>query len=98
MKNSAFLEDESRSMAKPNPASLINSIQGLGSNHCLFVGDSMEDLIMANKATESGHKTTFCAIFGTSTHPEKKKDMFEKNQTPIILESITELPKVLNQV
>jgi len=47
IKNSVFLEDESRELAKPNPESLLRSIKGLNSSHCIFVGDSMEDLIMA---------------------------------------------------
>jgi phosphoglycolate phosphatase-like HAD superfamily hydrolase len=58
--NSTFLEDESRNIAKPNPSSLIKSIKGMGSNNSILVGDSMEDLIMAKKATEQGYKTTFC--------------------------------------
>lgn len=95
-KNSAFLEDESRDLAKPNPLPLIRSIEGLKSNHCLYVGDSMEDIIMANKASQSGKKTTFCAITGTSKNPEQKQKLFESKGAPIILDSIVYLPKILN--
>ena len=42
-KSSAFLEDESRDLAKPNPATLIRAIQSMKSKNCLYVGDSMED-------------------------------------------------------
>lgn len=94
--NCAFLEDESRSLAKPNPESLICSIKGMKSNHSLYVGDSMEDLIMAKKASETGHKTTFCGIIGTSKDPAQKLDLFEKNGAQIVLDSIELLPKVLN--
>ena len=51
LQNSMFLEDEPRELAKPNPQSLVNSIAGMNSKSCLYVGDSMEDFIMAKKAT-----------------------------------------------
>ncbi len=94
--NSAFLEDESRNIAKPNPSSLIQPIKGMGSNNSILVGDSMEDLIMAKKATEQGYKTTFCGIFGTSKNPQEKLELFENNGALLVLESINLLPKVLN--
>jgi len=98
LKNSVFLEDEPRDLAKPNPESLIRSIRGLGSSCCLYVGDSMEDYIMAKKATEEGYDTIFCAIFGTSKSPELKQSFFEQKNTPLILQSIDFLPKALNLV
>jgi phosphoglycolate phosphatase-like HAD superfamily hydrolase len=94
--NSVFLEDESRNIAKPNPSSLIQSIKGIRSNHSILVGDSMEDLIMAKKATEKGYQTTFCGIIGTSKNPHEKLELFEKNGALLVLESINLLPKVLN--
>ena len=96
VENSVFLEDEPREFAKPNPNSLLRSINGIDSSHALFVGDSMEDYIMAKKATELGNKTTFCGIFGTSKDPEQKLKFFEKNNAPVILKSIDYIPKVLN--
>jgi len=94
--NSVFLEDESRELAKPNPKSLINSIQGMNSAYSLYVGDSMEDFIMAKKTTDSGHKTVFCGIIGTSKDPQAKLELFEKNNAILVLDSIHQLPKVLN--
>ena len=94
--NSAFLEDESREMAKPNPISLIQAIKGMKSNSVVYVGDSMEDLIMAKEASEQGYRATFCGIIGTSKDPQKKLKLFEKNGAMLVLESINLLPKVLN--
>jgi len=94
--NSAFLEDESRTMAKPNPLSLIRSIKGMKTSNSIYVGDSMEDLIMAKKATEQGYQTIFCGITGTSPNPQEKLELFEKNGALMVLESINLLPKVLN--
>ncbi|HJM79853.1 MAG TPA: HAD hydrolase-like protein, partial [Nitrosopumilus sp.] len=96
LKNSVFLEDESRDLAKPNPQSLVNSIIGMKSKSCLYVGDSMEDFIMAKKATNLGHKTTFCGIIGTSKNPQQKLRLFEENEAILVLDSIDLLPKVLN--
>jgi len=94
--NSVFLEDESRDLAKPNPQALVNSINGMNSKSCLYVGDSMEDFIMAKKATILGNKTTFCGIIGTSKNPQEKLKLFEQNGAILVLDSITLLPKVLN--
>jgi len=94
--NSVFLEDESRDLAKPNPQALVDSIHGMSSKSCLYVGDSMEDFIMAKKATILGNKTTFCGIIGTSKNPQKKLKLFEENGAILVLDSITLLPKVLN--
>ena len=98
VENSVFLEDESRDLAKPNPQSLIRSIKGLNSKNCLYVGDSMEDMILAQKASELGFQATFCGIYGSGKLPEVKKNMFTEKNVPFILESINFLPKALNLV
>jgi len=98
VENSVFLEDEPRNLAKPNPESLIRSIKGLNSKNCLYVGDSMEDLIMAQRASELGFQTTFCGIYGSGKLPEVKKKFFVERNVPFILESINFIPKALNLV
>ncbi|MGI0086737.1 MAG: HAD family hydrolase [Nitrosotalea sp.] len=98
LKNSRFLEDESYEMAKPNPQSLISSIKGMGASCSIFVGDSMEDFIMAHKAVESGNPTLFCGIYGTSKDHEDKRNFFEQKGADMVLESIHLLPKALNLV
>jgi phosphoglycolate phosphatase-like HAD superfamily hydrolase len=98
LKNSRFLEDESREFAKPNPQPLISSIKGLESSCCMFVGDSVEDFIMARKSDELGNRTIFCAIYGTSKDPETKRNLFEQKNADIILKSIDLIPKALNLV
>ena len=95
---SIFLEDESRNLAKPNPESLIRAITKMQSSHCVFVGDSMEELIMSKDATSRGFKTTFCGIIG-NTHQEQREErleLFKKSGAIIILDSINLLPKILN--
>ena len=98
IKNSVFLEDRSLNMAKPNPKSLIESISGIDSKCSLYIGDSMEDLLMVEKCKESGYDVSFCGIYGSSDEPELKYELFRKNNASFILESIRELPKALNLV
>ena len=85
-------------MAKPNPLSLLSAIRGMEAVHPLFVGDSMEDLIMARRAGESGHPTLFCGIYGTSKEPGEKLAFFGQKGADIVLESASLLPKTLNLV
>ena len=94
--NSMFLEDEPRELAKPNPKSLLNSINGMNCTLTLYVGDSMEDFIMAKRTSDLGQKTIFCGIIGTSKNPQEKLELFEKNDAILVLDSINLLPKVLN--
>ena len=96
LNNSAFLEDEPRDMAKPNPHSLIRSITGMNCNNAIYVGDSMEDLIMAKESTKKGHNTIFCGIIGTNKEPQKRLALFEQNGAKLVIDSIHRLPKVLN--
>ena len=98
MKNSVFLEDRSLDLAKPNPESLIESISGINSKCSLYIGDSMEDLMMVEKCKEHGYDVSFCGIYGSSDEPELKYELFQKNKASFILESIQELPKALNLV
>ena len=95
VKNSVFLEDEPRDLAKPNPQSLIRAMEGLNSKNCLYVGDSMEDMMLAQKASELGFKATFCGIYGSGKLPEMKKKLFTERGVPLILESIIQLPDIL---
>ena len=98
MKNSVFLEDRPLDMAKPNPESILESISGINSKCSLYVGDSMEDLMMVEKCKERGFDVSFCAIYGSSDEPELKYELFQKNNASFILKSIQELPKALNLV
>ena len=95
VESSVFLEDESRDLAKPNPQSLIKAMKSLNSKNCLYVGDSMEDMILAKRASELGFNATFCGIYGSSKLPEMKKKLFIESGTPLILETINQLPDTL---
>ena len=98
IESSVFLEDRPLELAKPNPESLIESISKLNSKCSLYIGDSMEDLLMVQKCQERGYDVSFCGIYGSSNEPKLKYELFQKNKASFILESIQELPKALNLV
>ena len=98
IENSVFLEDRPLNLAKPNPESLIESISKINSKCSLYIGDSMEDLLMVKKCQEKGYDVSFCGIYGSSDEPKLKYELFQKNKASFILESIQELPKALNLV
>lgn len=87
-----FLEDEARSMAKPNPEPLLRAISTLSSDRTLYVGDSMEDLLMARRATKAGCDTAFCGIVGTAHDPQARRRLFESEGAYIVLDSILDIP------
>ena len=98
IESSVFLEDRPLELAKPNPESLIESISKINSKCSLYIGDSMEDLLMVQKCQERGYDVSFCGIYGSSDEPELKYELFQKNKASFILESIQDLPKALNLV
>jgi hypothetical protein len=55
----------------------------------------MEDIILAQKASELGFQATFCGIYGSGKLPDMKKKLFAKYDVPLILESINQLPDIL---
>ena len=97
LKNSAFLEDEPRKMAKPNPESLIRCMEGMGIENAIFVGDSSEDLLLAQRACESGRTVTFCGIIGTSLDPRKKLELFDSMGAQMAVDSVLLLPEILSR-
>ena len=96
MSNSVFLEDKPRSLAKPNPKSLIQTIRNINSKLTIYVGDSIEDLLLAKGAANLGYPTIFCGITGTSNDKNAKKTLFEKNGAHTTCDTVNSLAKILN--
>lgn len=94
LKNSAFLEDEPRENAKPNPMRLDDCIKGIDcKGPVIYVGDSVEDLIMSQR---SSYDVLFCGITGTSSNPQQRHDLLHGKGATLILDSVLRLPKALN--
>ena len=96
LRSSAFLEDEPRGLAKPDPRPLLAAVAGMGGGHALYVGDSMEDLVMARRASEAGARVSFCGITGTCSDPRAKLGMFGRGGAALALDSVLRLPGALN--
>lgn len=96
IKNSAFLEDESRDYAKPNPRRLDDCIRGMNSDVAIYVGDSVEDAIMAKDAASD---VIFCGIVGASYDPKMRLDALQRAagmyNTIITCDSVCDIPKAL---
>lgn len=91
MERSAFLEDEPRSLAKPSPEALCRALGALGSRHALYVGDSMEDLLMARAASRAGRAVSFCGVTGTARDPAARRRMLEAAGAGATVASVAEL-------
>lgn len=92
---SFFLEDEPRSMAKPNPEPLVSAIDAMNIRHCVYVGDSAEDLAMAQKASLE-RAVTFVGIYGTAPNPSGRLTLFRSRGAAHAVKSVASLPKLLN--
>lgn len=97
--NSAFLEDEPREHAKPNPERLDDCIRGMGCTRAIYVGDSAEDATMARNAESD---VIFCGITGTGVDPDERRRILEgaaggaAGGRHFMLGSVLEIPKALN--
>ena len=97
--SSVFLEDEKREYAKPNPYAIIKAMKSMGTKTAIYAGDSYEDLIMVRRVEEKTHlKIAFCGIYGCSPQPLKAIRQFKEKGADVIIQSINELPKILNKV
>ncbi len=97
IQNSLFLEDQPRSLAKPNPATLLKSISNMGCKNTIYVGDSMEDLNMT-RAANLGTKLLFCGVYGTNHDPKRRLEMLQDQHVDMLVNSIHDIPKILNLV
>jgi phosphoglycolate phosphatase-like HAD superfamily hydrolase len=94
-----FLEDEKREFAKPNTYAIHRIFNELKLNKAIYVGDSIEDLLMIKKFRDETNKAKigFCGIYGTNrSSPEDLKKLFELKGADIIVENVNNLPNILN--
>ncbi|HYX72766.1 MAG TPA: hypothetical protein VE732_08345, partial [Nitrososphaera sp.] len=65
----------------------------------IYVGDSVEDLLMARRAEkETGTKIGFVGIYGNSSEPEKTIYKFKQEGVKAIMRSVNQLPNIINKV
>jgi phosphoglycolate phosphatase-like HAD superfamily hydrolase len=94
-----YLEDEKREYGKPNPYALKRAMRVMDANTAICAGDSTEDLLMARRMEkETGVKIAFVGIYGCSKEPAGTVRQFRENGADAIIESINQLPYILNNV
>ena len=94
-----FLEDKKREYAKPNPYAVKHAMKVMSARTTIYVGDSVEDLLMARRAEkETGAKIAFVGIYGNSSEPGKTIYKFKQEGVEAILKSVNQLPNIINKV
>ncbi len=94
-----FLEDEPRKNAKPNPYGIRKAMKRMLMKHAIYVGDSVEDIIMVEKAKkEMGLDVEFIGVYGSSAKPMETRKALRQNGAELLLRSVNRLPNVLNKV
>ena len=97
-KASIYLEDEERSLGKPNPYSLRKALEVFSSNGGYYVGDSVEDFIMSTKLNmREGYNIQFIGVYGASVCPNIAKDYFSKNES-LAIKNVNEIPNIIYKV
>ena len=100
-----FIEDLARiprygaRIDKPNPVSLRKSASSLSrKGDILYVGDSMEDLLMTKAAGKSkNQKYIFAGIYGSSRSERNKIKLFKDNKADIIISNINDIPELFSE-
>jgi HAD superfamily phosphatase len=94
-----FLEDEFRKYAKPNPYGIKRAMKVMLANSAIYVGDSIEDMIMVRKAKEEmGLEIKFLGVYGSSPKPTETRELLEQNGAEIVIRSVNQMPNILNKV
>jgi len=91
MEASIFTADRGLEYEKPSPKPLIEAANILGTKKIIYVGNSMEDLLMSQAASVTGLDIGFVAV---SNNEELSRE-FEARGANIILEDINELPLLI---
>ena len=94
LEHSFFLEDHPRSIAKPNPDALLESVYGMGSEYPIYVGDSVEDVEMARESDLEN--LLFCGVYGTNSNPEQRFKVLKAAGVDILINSIHDIPHILH--
>jgi phosphoglycolate phosphatase-like HAD superfamily hydrolase len=83
---------------KPSPESLLLAADlTKASKSILYVGDSVEDLMMTDNANRTLAKFTFCGVTSAADSPNRAAALAERG-ADAILKSVNDLPFLLSSV
>jgi phosphoglycolate phosphatase-like HAD superfamily hydrolase len=86
-------------LRKPSPYSLLKAAEGLGvPNLVLYVGDSMEDALMAKEASKTGKNFVFAGVYRYSGLDDIVRDGFLESGCDIVIPSVNDLPSILEAI
>ena len=99
---SVFIADEIMGGApptiqKPSPYGIIKSASDMGVPTLIYVGDSAEDIAMAQNASEFGIRTLFVGVTGLTPNPTRARNMFASLGADVIVESVDSLPFIVEE-
>lgn len=101
LNSSIFIEDLiridrniARIMKKPSPASLVKMSKS--ATLTLYVGDSMEDILMVNNARQENPRILFAGITGVKEDPKIVEEFFMRLNADIIARSVRGLVKAFH--
>ena len=86
-------------LKKPHPFSLLKAAEAFNSfNSALYVGDSMEDVIMVREANNLGKRFLFAAVYRYSGLEDVVLQGFLESSCDLVVPSVNELPLVLEAI
>jgi len=86
-------------LRKPSPYSLLKAVEGLDKpNLVLYVGDSMEDALMAEEASKTGKNFVFAGVYLYSGLDDVVRDGFLESGCDIVIPSVNDLPSILEAI
>ncbi|MEM4311301.1 MAG: hypothetical protein QXX95_02820 [Nitrososphaerales archaeon] len=106
LKVSVFLEDiirekrlkgeEYEALVKPNPYPLLKASE-VFDGKVIYVGDSMEDLLMSKRANEIENRFFFVGFYSTNLNPSKHIELLKKEGADLIVKDMKDFLEALRR-
>jgi len=88
-----------KALKKPHPFSLLKAAEGFGEfSFLIYVGDSMEDAIMASEAANLNGRVLFAGVYRYTSFEEETLRIFLDHGCDMILPTVNELPLILKEL
>jgi len=87
-----------RCLRKPHPFSLLRASEGLEGSRIIYVGDSVEDVLMAREASRRNGKFIFAGVYRYTALEEDTLKAFLEHKCDMILPTVNELPLILEEL
>ncbi|RLI42400.1 hypothetical protein DRO64_06410, partial [Candidatus Bathyarchaeota archaeon] len=87
-----------RCLRKPHPFSLLRASEGLEGSRMIYVGDSVEDALMAREASRKNGKFIFAGVYRYTALEEDALRAFLEHKCDMILPTVNELPLILEEL